>query len=135
MRILDWKSLTAAERHEALQRPAQRDAAAVQAGAQGIIDAVRREGDAAVLALTEKFDEVRLASMRVTPQEFDAAERALNADQHAAIERAIATALGLKMRQVRLATGARSRRKIVELDLPDQAALQTRLLAHKLRAD
>jgi histidinol dehydrogenase len=89
MRILDWKSLTAAERHEALQRPAQRDAAAVQAGAQGIIDAVRREGDAAVLALTEKFDEVRLASMRVTPQEFDAAERALNADQLAAIECAI----------------------------------------------
>jgi hypothetical protein len=39
------------------------------------------------------------------------------------------------MRQVRLAAGASSRRKIVELDLPDQAALQSRLLAHKLRAD
>jgi histidinol dehydrogenase len=72
-----------------LRRPAQRDAAAVKEGAQGIIEAVRRDGDAAVLAFTEKFDEVRLASMRVTPQEFDAAERALNADQHAAIERAI----------------------------------------------
>jgi uncharacterized protein YggU (UPF0235/DUF167 family) len=61
--------------------------------------------------------------------------RPVEGQSNAAIERAIATALGLKMRQVRLATGARSRRKIVELDLPDQAALQTRLLAHKLRAD
>jgi histidinol dehydrogenase len=89
MRILDWKSLSAAQRDEALRRPAQRDAASIREGAQSIIDAVRREGDAAVLALTEKFDEVRLDSMRVTPQEFSDAERALNAGQIAAIERAI----------------------------------------------
>jgi histidinol dehydrogenase len=91
MRILDWQSLTASERHDALQRPAQREAVHVAAAAQNIIDTVRRGGDAAVLALTEKFDEVRLASMRVTPQEFSDAERALNADQIAAIERAIST--------------------------------------------
>jgi len=89
MRILDWKSLNAAQRSQALQRPAQRDAASTQEAAQGIIDAVRRDGDAALLALTEKFDEVRLDSLRVTPQEFAAAERALNAVQSAAIERAI----------------------------------------------
>src|ERR1700682_1208984 len=89
MRILDWNSLSAAQRDQALRRPAQRDAASVKERAQGIIDAVRREGDAAVLALTEKFDEARLDSMRVTPQEFSDAERALNADQIAAIERAI----------------------------------------------
>src|SRR3984893_14440121 len=91
MRILDWKSLTAAERRDALQRPAQSNAAQVAAAAQSIVDAVRREGDAAVLALTERFDEVRLSSMRVTPQEFSDAERALNAGQIAAIERAIST--------------------------------------------
>jgi histidinol dehydrogenase len=89
MRILDWKSLSPSERHDALRRPAQRDAASINAAAQNIIDTVRRDGDAAVLALTEKFDEVRLASMQVTPQEFIDAERALNADQIAAIERAI----------------------------------------------
>jgi histidinol dehydrogenase len=90
MRILDWKSLTASERDDALRRPAQRDAAAIKEAAQGIIDAVRREGDAAVLALTEKFDEVRLDSLRVSQQEFSDAERALNAGQIGAIERAIA---------------------------------------------
>jgi histidinol dehydrogenase len=91
MRILDWKSLSAPERREALERPAQRDAAHIAAAARGIIDTVRRGGDEALLALTEKFDGVRLDSMQVTPQEFDAAERALTDAQHAAIERAIST--------------------------------------------
>jgi histidinol dehydrogenase len=72
-----------------LQRPAQRDAADVAAAAQNIIDTVRRGGDAAVLALTEKFDGIRLESMSVTAQEFSDAERALNPGQIAAIERAI----------------------------------------------
>src|SRR5450631_443542 len=89
MRILDWNSLTASQRCDALRRPAQDDAAQVAAAAQGIIDAVRRDGDAALLALTEKFDQARPASLRVTPEEFEAAERALNAVQIAAIERAI----------------------------------------------
>jgi len=91
MRILDWKSLSAAQRREALDRPAQRSAAPIAAAAQDIIDTVRRGGDDALLALTEKLDGVRLSSMQVTPQEFDAAERALNEVQHAAIERAIST--------------------------------------------
>jgi histidinol dehydrogenase len=89
MRILDWKSLSAAQRDQALQRPAQRDAASIRDAARDIIEAVRREGDSAVLALTEKFDAVRPASLQVTPQEFADAERALNTAQTAAIERAI----------------------------------------------
>ena len=89
MRILDWKSLSAAQRVEALRRPAQRDAAFIRQAAQDIVDSVRRGGDAALLALTEKFDQVRLASLRVTPEEFAVAERALSAVQSAAIERAI----------------------------------------------
>ena len=89
MRILDWKSLSAAQRDQALRRPAQRDAESIRQAAQDIVASVRREGDAAVLALTEKFDQVRLASLQVTPREFDVAERALNSVQTAAIERAI----------------------------------------------
>jgi histidinol dehydrogenase len=90
MRILDWKTLSAGQRELALQRPAQRDAASIRELAEGIIDAVRREGDVAVLALTEKFDAVRLDSLRVTEQEFSNAERALSAAQIGAIDRAIA---------------------------------------------
>jgi len=89
VRILEWKSLSAAQRTRELERPAQRDAPAVRDAARDIIDAVRRGGDAAVAALTRQFDHVELAASRVTAQEFDAAERALDAAQIAALERAI----------------------------------------------
>jgi histidinol dehydrogenase len=91
MRILDWKSLSAVQRRNALKRPAQRDAARVTATAQDIIERVRREGDAALLALTEQFDGVRLAELQVTAKEFAEAELELNAEQKSAIERAIST--------------------------------------------
>jgi histidinol dehydrogenase len=91
MRILDWKSLSAAQRGDALKRPAQRDAARVTATAHDIIEQVRGEGDAALLALTEQFDAVRLRQLQVTPEEFEDAAGELNAEQTAAIERAIST--------------------------------------------
>jgi histidinol dehydrogenase len=91
MRTLEWNSLSALQRREALARPAQRDAARITATTQGIIERVRREGDAAVSALTEQFDGVRLAQLQVTREEFEAADRELNAEQHSAIERAIST--------------------------------------------
>jgi histidinol dehydrogenase len=91
MRILDWKSLSAAQRGDALKRPAQRDAARVTATARDIIERVRGEGDAALLALTEQFDAVRLSKLQVTPEEFEDAAGELNAEQNAAIERAIST--------------------------------------------
>jgi histidinol dehydrogenase len=90
MRILDWKSLSPAQRAQALQRPAQQQAAAVADSARSIIAAVRRDGDAALLELTQRFDAVRPASLQVSAREFDAAERALSPEQIAAMERAIA---------------------------------------------
>jgi histidinol dehydrogenase len=90
MRMLDWKTLDPLQRSEILRRPAQRDAASITAGAQRIIERVRREGDAALAALTEEFDQVRPASLCVTPQEFADAERTLSPAQIAAIGRAIA---------------------------------------------
>jgi histidinol dehydrogenase len=91
MRVLDWNSLSAVQRRDALKRPAQRDAARVTATAQDIIERVRREGDGALVALTEQFDGVRLAELQVTAEEFAEAERELTAEQKTAIERAIST--------------------------------------------
>jgi histidinol dehydrogenase len=90
MRILEWKSLSAAERRAALQRPAQRDAERVAREARAIIDAVRRDGDAALVDLTLRFDGVRLSELAVSAQEFAEAECALSSAQHAAIDTAIA---------------------------------------------
>jgi histidinol dehydrogenase len=89
MRIIDWNSLSSAQQNAALQRPALKDAARVSAAARDIVERVCREGDAALLALTQQFDGVRLETLAVTTQEFAAAERAVTAEQHAAIERAI----------------------------------------------
>jgi histidinol dehydrogenase len=89
MKILDWNRLSSAQRREALQRPAMEETARITAAARDIIERVRREGDAGLLALTEQFDGVRLEALQVTRQEFADADRAITADQHAAIERAI----------------------------------------------
>jgi histidinol dehydrogenase len=89
MRILDWNASSSAERNAALQRPALQESAKVFAAARDIVDRVRREGDAALFALTQQFDGARLEALEVTAEEFAAAERAVTAEQHAAIERAI----------------------------------------------
>jgi histidinol dehydrogenase len=91
MRILDWNSLSGAERRAALERPAQRDAKGVAAAAQDIIDSVRLNGDVALRELTERFDGASLSELRVSEAEFAEAEHALTAAQHAAIDAAIGT--------------------------------------------
>jgi histidinol dehydrogenase len=89
MRTLVWSGLNAAEQRDALRRPTQRDAARVADAARDIVAQVRQQGDAAVFSLTEKFDGASLTQLQVSTAEFDAADRALSAVQHAAIERAL----------------------------------------------
>ncbi|MGV8840928.1 MAG: histidinol dehydrogenase [Bauldia sp.] len=68
---------------------ARREAPAdVGAAVAEIIGAVRREGDAAVLRYTERFDRLTLdgaAALRFGPPDFSAAERAVDADTLAAL--------------------------------------------------
>jgi histidinol dehydrogenase len=90
LRSVMWKSLSSLEQHALLERPAQRNADAVEAGARQIIERVRRDGDCALIELTEKFDAVRLETLKVSAAEFRAADAALSSEQHAALERAIA---------------------------------------------
>lgn len=61
--------------------------------------------------------------------------RAVEGQANAAIERAIASALGLRQRQVAIVGGATSKRKIVQIDLPSQDALTQRLVAYGLLPD
>jgi histidinol dehydrogenase len=91
LRVLDWTTLSADERHAALERPAQRGAARIARESAAIVEAVRRGGDAAVLELTERFDGVRLDSLEVSESEFADAERSLGTAQHRALEVAIGT--------------------------------------------
>jgi len=89
MRILDWSKLSEGERRAALARPMQESRADIAKVAAEVIQTVRQQGDEALAAYTERFDGVRLDSLGVSPAEFDAARKELNASQVAAIERAI----------------------------------------------
>lgn len=88
--LLDWSTLSADQRQAALRRPAQADAEGLHRRVSEIIKDVRTRGDQAVLELSERFDGVKLTSLEVSAEEFAAAESALNAEQRAALERAIA---------------------------------------------
>jgi histidinol dehydrogenase len=89
MQILDWNSLDAAGRRQALARPQLDAAGDIETLARSIIREVRRDGDAALLAFAERFDRAKLATLAVSQAEFDFAEQQLNAKQIAAIETAI----------------------------------------------
>ncbi|HYK25000.1 MAG TPA: histidinol dehydrogenase, partial [Steroidobacteraceae bacterium] len=90
MRILRWDSLDAESRRAALARPAQGARDHVANGVRDIIAAVRREGDAALKRLTERFDGVRIDELAVSRAEIAAARGRLTSAQLAALERAVA---------------------------------------------
>ncbi len=89
MRVLDWNTLDAAGKRGALARPAQELRADILNGAREIVETVRREGDAALRAYTQRFDGVEPAELAVSRAEFTAARRLLQPAQIGALERAI----------------------------------------------
>lgn len=82
----NWKDLTERER-QALCRRAEADLSGVLPGVQEILDAVRNEGDRALLRYTLKFDGADLTgkSLRVTDEEFAEAERRIGPELREAI--------------------------------------------------
>jgi len=90
MRILEWDTLSAADRGAALARPKQESRADIAAVAAEVVNAVRQKGDAALYSYTERFDSVQLDSLAVSEKEFAAARGSLTSRQHAALETAIA---------------------------------------------
>ena len=72
---LQWSSLDAAARAGALMRPAQVDGKKTAAAVAGLIEEVRTGGDAALRALTARFDGVQIDALAVTADEFAAAQQ------------------------------------------------------------
>ena len=99
LKRLDLRSFRGDWRRE-LPRPAaakEPPAAVVQA----ILAEVRDRGDAAVREYTERFDGVALSSLRVPPEELDAALAAVPSELRRALEVAHARVLGFHRHQVR----------------------------------
>ncbi|GHX02033.1 histidinol dehydrogenase [Vibrio cholerae] len=78
MRTVVWQSLSEAQQESILERPAITEGANITAAVAQVIAKVRSEGDAALFELTEKFDRVKPASLRVSREEMDAAAARLS---------------------------------------------------------
>src|SRR5215471_3904053 len=89
LQVVEWNSLSQAERALTLRRPAQRSAAELHDSVRNIIQTVRSKGDAALIEMTRQHDGVALHSLEATASEFAIAEAALSREQHAALDRAI----------------------------------------------
>lgn len=83
-----WKELDAAARQAVLRRPALADDAALTESVRTIVARVRRDGDAALRALTAEHDGIELDALEVTAAELDAAEARLSDTQRDAIRTA-----------------------------------------------
>ena len=87
---IDWNGSDEAARNAALERPAVAADDDIRAAVAAIVDSVRRDGDAALLALTEQYDRAELDRLDVDAAEIAAAEAALSDAAIAAIDLAIA---------------------------------------------
>ena len=88
MKTLVWLSLSDSQQDTVLQRPAITEGANITAAVTSVIHTVKQDGDAGVLALTEKFDKVKPDSIRVSAAEIDAASERLSEKMKAALQQA-----------------------------------------------
>ncbi|WP_045394362.1 histidinol dehydrogenase [Vibrio rotiferianus] len=88
MRTVVWQSLSETQQDSILERPAITEGANITAAVSEVIAKVRKEGDGALLELTEKFDRVKPESIRVSNQEIDEASARLSEKMKSALEQA-----------------------------------------------
>ncbi|MGR5425218.1 histidinol dehydrogenase [Vibrio harveyi] len=88
MRTVVWQSLSETQQDSILERPAITEGANITAAVSEVITKVRKEGDAALLELTEKFDRVQPEYIRVSAQEIDEASARLSEKMKNALEQA-----------------------------------------------
>ncbi len=88
MEKIIWKSLDSTAQKAALKRPAQAVAGRVESAVSAIREDILRNGDQAVISLTEKFDKVTVDSLILPESEFERVEQSLSSEFKMAIERA-----------------------------------------------
>ena len=79
--ILEWDSLDERARRAALARPGEGTSARILDDVRRIVDAVRRDGDAALRRLTLELDGAAPSTFEVGADEFTRAEALLTAEQ------------------------------------------------------
>lgn len=90
LREFSWQRMDEEARKAALDRPALRLKPDLAERVRGIIAEVRRDGDAALIRLTDQLDRVHLTGLRVGPEEIAEAQSALTPAARQALVAAIA---------------------------------------------
>ncbi|MDQ3527521.1 MAG: histidinol dehydrogenase [Actinomycetota bacterium] len=90
MKVLTWSELDDAGRAETLRRGTAAAGPEVQSRVSRILQRVRRDGDAALAELGERFDGARARRLQVPPEEISAAAEELSPALRAAITEATA---------------------------------------------
>jgi len=85
VRRRDWSALDPAARHSLLRRPARARGARIAGRVTRLLERVRREGDAALRELTERFDGVALEQFEIAADEIAASARSLAPPLRAAL--------------------------------------------------
>ncbi|WP_295894195.1 histidinol dehydrogenase [uncultured Vibrio sp.] len=88
MRTVVWQSLSESQQDSVLERPAITEGANITAAVSDVIASVRSKGDEALVELTEKFDGVKLDSIRVSGDDIESASLRLSEEMKAALEQA-----------------------------------------------
>lgn len=91
MRIKQWNLLSPNEQQLLLARPAQAQSASLQQQVAAIIDAVAKDGDAAVLGYTQQFDCESLQQLGYSNQQIAEQAAKLEPSIRAAIDKAYST--------------------------------------------
>lgn len=89
MKTCDWNILSLAEQRSLLERPALANAESLASTVSSIIAQVRRGGDAALRELSRRFERAPREALRISEQEFAAADARLGDEIKSAIRQAI----------------------------------------------
>ncbi|MDR2243665.1 MAG: histidinol dehydrogenase, partial [Providencia alcalifaciens] len=80
-----WSDCLEEQQEALLMRPAIAASGNISAAVSQIIDQVRTEGDAALIALSQRFDKTDITSVRVSQEAVDEAQARLGDDIKAAM--------------------------------------------------
>lgn len=84
--MIEWQSLSSIQQQQAIERPVLAGRADLSSAVQAIIDQVKKQGDAALLSLAEKFDGIKLPQLRLTDQQKQQTLTLLSDEAKAAID-------------------------------------------------
>lgn len=86
--IIDWQTLSSQQKSDALARPAIADNALLSTQVANILAQVQKQGDKALIKLTEQFDGITLENLAVSKAQVEQAKQALTPKRTKAINTA-----------------------------------------------